>query len=1219
MGRKEDNIKKAQTLIHNKEVIRNIGTAAHIDHGKCISGSSRVWINGEWIPAEDLWERFSDRPAVPNAQGAEVRETIEDSLVTRSLETRTGATRFAQITHVWRLPATTPLLEVETRDGRTIRTTPEHKFVAANGHTLEFREARDLRLGDRLAVARRLPSRQDEGGWDDLEASLLTLAATEPRFQFHLTPEGSRRLGIRNPVSGEDLLYTAGRAGIPPSQVYRMVAKLVYRATPRSKPAAPMYLPQRSAIERTFRYLGLLFGDGDGNGFLHGADEELLANAQAALQGLVPKPRVARHPPRVPRLEPRSKTLLTFLHVVFGYPTRQKARTMKLPKVLFAAPLPVAAAFIQGYLDADGTVERGRRAVSVSSASPAFLDDLHLLLLRFGVRGILDFQKSTTTLYVSGWRNLHRVPDFRDSEKKEKARALGQKAGPSYVVDLVPVDWSRIPTSNWKSRMYDHLAQTPSRESLLTMVEGDLTDLDAVLSEDLAFIEVRSIREVSEEWVYDFSVPGPRNFVAEGFYVHNTTLSDSLIAGAGMISQELAGQQLFMDFDEQEQARGITINAAIASMVHELDGKQYLINLIDTPGHVDFGGDVTRAMRAIDGVIILVDAVEGVMPQSETVIRQAMKERVKPVLFINKVDRLINELKVTKEVMMQRFTKIITEVSARIVKLAPEGQEKEWALNVEAGTVAFGSAVHKWAISVPFMQKSKITFNDIYDYCQKGEMKELAKKAPLHQVVLEMVIKHLPNPLTAQKVRVPVIWKGDLDSHVGKTMLAVNEKGPVAYMITKIIMDPQAGEVAAGRLFSGTVRRGQELWVSGMPNPQRVQTVAMIVGADRVPVEEITAGNVVACIGLKDAIAGSTVSDDKEMQPFERIVHYSEPVVTIAIESKSTADLPKLVDALRSLSKADPSIRVQIDQETGQHLMSGMGELHLEITRYRVENDYKVPITHGVPIVVYRENVSGKGGPFEGKSPNKHNKFYFVVEPMAENIVQAMKSGVIPSGQRIKDAKALEKTLREMGMERDEARSVVWIHEGNMLLDMTKGIQNLHETMELVKDSFIEAMDRGPLAAEKCTSLKVSLYDAKLHEDTIHRGPAQVIPAVRNSIYGAMCQAGRILLEPIQKLYLNCPQEVMGNALGDIQARRAVIEDIQQEGEATIISARTPVAEMFGFANSIRGATQGRVIWNTENAGFVPVPTSLMAEVVKKIRERKGLPPTPYDEAYYSG
>src|SRR3970040_1531034 len=272
-----------------------------------------------------------------------------------------------------------------------------------------------------------------------------------------------------------------------------------------------------------------------------------------------------------------------------------------------------------------------------------------------------------------------------------------------------------------------------------------------------------------------------------------TTLSDSLIAGAGMISEELAGEQLFLDFDEQEQARGITINAAIASMVHEFEGEQYLINLIDTPGHVDFGGDVTRAMRAIDGVIILVDAVEGVMPQTETVIRQALKERVKPVLFINKVDRLINELKLDADRMQQRFTKIITDVDARIRKILPDDMKASWSLNVETGSVAFGSARNKWAISVPYMKKTGITFKEIYKYLAEEKQGELNKRAPLHQVVLNMVIRHLPNPLIAQPMRIPVIWKGDLESPVGKAMMKVKEDGPVGFIITKIIVDPQAG------------------------------------------------------------------------------------------------------------------------------------------------------------------------------------------------------------------------------------------------------------------------------------------------------------------------------------------------------------------------------------------------------------------------------------------
>src|SRR5947199_40842 len=562
------------------------------------------------------------------------------------------------------------------------------------------------------------------------------------------------------------------------------------------------------------------------------------------------------------------------------------------------------------------------------------------------------------------------------------------------------------------------------------------------------------------------------------------------------------------------------------------------MNIIDPLGHVDVGGDVTRAMRAIDGVIILVDSVEGMMPQTETVIRHALKERVRPALFINKVDRLVNELKISPDKMQQRFTKIITEVNNRIRKWLPEDMGEKWMVHVEAGSVAFGSAFHKWALSVPFMKKSGITFKDVYKHCQEGTMKELAKKAPLHSVVLNMVIRHLPNPLEAHK--------------------------------------------------------------------------------DRIPVDEIDAGNVVAVVGLKDAIAGSTVSDDKDMQSFEKIVHYSDPVVTIAVEAKSTSDLPKLVEALRLIAKADPSIEVEINQETGEHLISGMGELHLEITIYRVQNDYKIPVTTSPPIVVYREGVAGKGGPFEGKSRNKHNQLYMEVEPLEEKVVQAIRAGEIASGQRIKDSKVLAKKLEELGMDRNESKNVVWIQDTNMLIDGTKGIQYLHETMELIKEAYIEAMNRGPLAAEKGTGLKVRLVDAKLHEDSVHRGPAQVIPAARSSIYGAMVLAGRILLEPIQKVFINVPQDFMGSAIGEIQSRRGVIEDISQEGEITVIHAKAPVSEMFGFASAVRSATQGRALWSTENAGFEPVPSNLLGEVVRAIRTRKGLPPDPYDAAYYA-
>ncbi|RLF42401.1 MAG: elongation factor EF-2 [Thermoplasmata archaeon] len=696
-----------------------------------------------------------------------------------------------------------------------------------------------------------------------------------------------------------------------------------------------------------------------------------------------------------------------------------------------------------------------------------------------------------------------------------------------------------------------------------------------------------------------------------------TTLSDNLLAGCGMISEELAGKQLALDFDEQEQARGITINTASASMVHEFEGEEYLINLLDTPGHVDFGGDVTRAMRAVDGCIVVVCAVEGAMPQTETVIRQALRENVKPVLFINKVDRLINELRVTPEEMQERFVKIIRKFNELLNKMAPEEFKGKWNVKPEDGSVAFGSAYYNWAISVPYMKKSGLNFKDIYEHCQNNDQKTLAKKSPIHEVILDMVVDHLPSPKEAQRYRIPNIWRGDLDSPIGKSMLETRPDGPLSLMITKIIMDPHAGEVAVGRLYSGKISKGQEVYVIGKPKPNRVQQVNLMVGADRIPVEFVTAGNVVAVTGIKDAVAGSTVGDTPDMEPFERIVHISEPVVTVAVEAKHTKDLPKLIEVLRTISKADPSIHVEINQETGENLMSGMGELHLEITEYRIKNDYGVDIVTSEPIVVYRESVAKKTPQkFEGKSPNKHNRFYIEVEPLPENIIKALYNNEIPSNVK-KYKKEVVKALQDLGMDKEVAKGVIAIEGLNILTDVTKGIQYLSETHELIAQAFAEVMRSGPLAAEPCQGLLVKLVDAKLHEDAIHRGPAQVIPAVRNAIYGAMMTSDPILLEPMQKVFISTPQELMGDASRELTQRRATVRNMTTEKDMVNIDAKAPVAEMFGFASAIRSATGGRVLWNTENIGFEPLPKALQDEVIRKIRERKGLKPEPYPPSYY--
>ena len=696
-----------------------------------------------------------------------------------------------------------------------------------------------------------------------------------------------------------------------------------------------------------------------------------------------------------------------------------------------------------------------------------------------------------------------------------------------------------------------------------------------------------------------------------------TTLSDNLLAGCGMMSEDLAGKQLVLDYDEQEQARGITINTASASMVHNFEDKEYLINLLDTPGHVDFGGDVTRAMRAVDGCIVVVCAVEGAMPQTETVIRQAIRENVKPILFINKVDRLINELRVTPEEMQQRFIKVINKFNELLNKLLPKEFKGKWNVKVEDGSVAFGSAYYNWAISAPYMNKTGLSFKDIYEYCDKEDQKTLAKKTPIHEVILDMVVDHLPSPKLAQKFRIPIIWRGEAESNLGKSMINCDENGPLAVMITKIILDPHAGEVAVGRVYSGKITRGQEVYVVGMPNINRVQQVNVMVGDDRIPVEYVSAGNVVAATGIKDAIAGSTIADDSETEPFERIVHISEPVVTVAVEAKNTKDLPKLVEVLKSVSKADPSIQVQINQETGENLMSGMGELHLEITEYRIKNEHGVDIISSEPIVVYRETIGKKSSQkFEGKSPNKHNRFYIEVEPLQSNIVKAIYSNEIPQNVK-KYKKEVIKILQDLGMDKEVAKGVFGLQGMNLITDVTKGIQHLFETRELIKEAFVEVMKSGPTASEPCQGVLVKLVDAKLHEDAIHRGPAQVIPAVRNAIYGSITISQPTILEPFQKVFINTPQELMGDASRELTQRRAEVKDMITEEDSVSIEAKAPVAEMFGFASAIRSATGGRVLWNTENMGFEPMPKQLQDEIVKQIRERKGLKPDPYPPSYY--
>lgn len=691
-----------------------------------------------------------------------------------------------------------------------------------------------------------------------------------------------------------------------------------------------------------------------------------------------------------------------------------------------------------------------------------------------------------------------------------------------------------------------------------------------------------------------------------------TTLSDNLLAGAGMISQDLAGEQRFMDSHADEAARGITIDSANVSMVHEVEGEDYLINLIDTPGHVDFGGDVTRAMRAVDGAVVLSCAVEGIMPQTETVLRQALKEKVRPILFINKADRLIKELKLTPEMMQAKFIKIIEELNTLITKIAPPEFKQKWQVSVLDGSVCFGSAYSNWALSVPFMQKKGLSFKsaiELYegedDAAIKEKVKGFATKAPLHEVLLNAVVQHLPNPVDAQKYRIPMIWGGDTSDSIGQDLVNCNPKGNLAFVVTKITQDKHAGEVCTGRMFSGTVRKGMDVVSSG-GKKGRIQSVFISKGPQRIQIEEAVSGNILGVAGVKDVTVGETISQ-KEMTAFEEIAHIFEPVVTVAVQAKRPADLPKMVEVLKVVGKEDPSLKITINEETGEFLIAGMGELHLEVVTNRIKEEKQMEIVVSPPIVVYREGVTKKSIEVEGKSPNKHNKFYMTLEPLEETFVEAIKSGAVHQGRIKKKDRELWDAFAEAGLPKDEAERVKHIFEGSVFIDMTRGVVALNEVIELVLDGFEQVMKAGPLAREACVNFKVKLMDVSLHEDAIHRGPGQVYPAMRDGLKEAIAQAGPMLYEPVQTIQVDCPQDMMGPVSSVINNRRGQVLDMIMDEDNLSIIAKVPVAETFGMTGDIRSATGGKGSFFVKNQNFEQLPRELQANIIKQIRERKGL------------
>ncbi|KAH0612844.1 uncharacterized protein H6S33_009224 [Morchella sextelata] len=807
-----------------------------------------------------------------------------------------------------------------------------------------------------------------------------------------------------------------------------------------------------------------------------------------------------------------------------------------------------------------------------------------------------------------------------------------------------------------------------------------------------------------------------------------STLTDSLVQRAGIISAAKAGEQRFTDTRQDEQDRCITIKSTAISLYAELgeddvkditqktDGNNFLINLIDSPGHVDFSSEVTAALRVTDGALVVVDCVEGVCVQTETVLRQALSERIKPVCIINKVDRALLELQVSKEDLYQSFSRTVESVNVIIATYFDKtlGDVQVYPYK---GTVAFGSGLHGWAFTVRqfagryakkfgvdkvkmmerlwgdnfFNPKTKKwtkvenyegkplerAFNQFIldpifkifaavmnfkkdeipvllsklEITLKAEERDLEGKAllkivmrkflPAADALMEMIVMHLPSPVTAQKYRAETLYEGPADDDVCIGIRDCDPKAPLMLYVSKMVPTSDKGRFYAfGRVFSGTVKSGLKVRIQG-PNYtpgkkedlfiKAIQRTILMMGRYIEPIEDVPAGNICGLVGVDQFLLKSGTLTTSETAHNLKVMKFSvSPVVRVAVEVKNANDLPKLVEGLKRLSKSDPCVLTSIS-ESGEHIVAGAGELHLEICLKDLEEDHAgVPLKISPPVVSYRETVASDSSITAlSKSPNKHNRLYVIATPLADEVSKDIESGKI--GPR-DDFKARARILAdEHGWDVTDARKI-WCFGpdtsgANLLVDQTKAVQYLNEIKDSVVSGFQWATREGPIAEEPMRSIRFNIMDVTLHADAIHRGGGQIIPTARRVLYAATLLANPGLLEPIYLVEIQVPEQAMGGIYGVLTRRRGhVFSEEQRPGTPLFnVKAYLPVNESFGFTADLRSHTGGQAFpqsvfdhWTVLPGGSVLDGTSKPGQIVQEMRKRKGIKvEVPGVENYY--
>jgi elongation factor 2 len=710
-----------------------------------------------------------------------------------------------------------------------------------------------------------------------------------------------------------------------------------------------------------------------------------------------------------------------------------------------------------------------------------------------------------------------------------------------------------------------------------------------------------------------------RNIRNIGFVGHidhgKTTLSDSLLSEAGFLSPELAGEARALDYLEEEQQRGITMKSANISLYYEKsleDKEPFLINLVDTPGHLDFSGKVTRALRLVDGVVVVVDAVEEIITQSETVIKQSLQEGVKPVLFINKVDRLIRELMLSDDEIKKKYIRIIKSFNTLIERYADPPFNKKWKVSPLKGNVVFGSALHRWGFTHSILEKSDIKFKDIRDRYKKDtytkdSYADLSGYLPIHRAILEMVVDHLPNPQSAQEYRISKIWDGDLNSNLGKAIVNCDPNGPLVICLSKVQADKH-GLVATGRIFCGSCSKKNKIFLLNENSYETIQRIAIFMGQRREQVDNIPVGNIVAIEGLKLIKSGETIIDTNyinEMVPFESVKYVTTPVVTVSIEPEYLRDLDKMKELIDNLLIEDPNLRFEINEDTGEFLLSGMGPLHLEVTANDIEKK-GVNVSISDPRALFKESCRYKSSSIKTMSPDNKNKLRLKLERLDRKTVGFFQN---IDYKTIKPFSALKEALKNnTGLNESEIENF-WVCDDDQNIIIYKGSEEIPDFYKSVIVEIIEKIHlNGPLCGEKLTEIKIVIEELILEtvdqENAFTELSAMFYDAIKKGLMGAEL----ILLEPIYHTIIQLPPDHIKNTVSLLSKYSAKIKNIDQEKEyQAIIEIFLSVRNSIKFAEDIRSSTSGKAFWQNEFHAFMEVPDHESQKIIQDIKFKKGL------------